>query len=252
MGLWDTAFVALPIIFVVLLFGAGFISGSSMTVPDNQKTTPMPSYMAPIFRGLGFPADWLYFPAFIYYAIIPMAGVVLILYGFLDRLMIFREPNVNVLLAIFMGLSTIPMGAFVSTVALLFGFVGVYATIIFGILMVAGIGFVGSGLLGGWRAGALQARLFSEEERKLINVEGQLKRKIQALEDEKKKIAAENLTLADKAAALDERDAEIVRLKKQQKASALSREKLRRLIKEENEKGKQLSRGGTPYYGNVE
>jgi hypothetical protein len=249
---FGNAAIAVGLIFVFLLFFWGATSKSTMVVPSDQQTVPMPEYMSPVFQIVGFPAAWLYFPAFIYYAIIPMAGVMLILYGFLDMLRIFGpgRSSVNMALAILIGLSTVPMGSFVSTISVLFGILGIYVTAVFGVLMFVGVFFIGSGLLGGWRAGALEARLFEDEERDLINAERKLQKEIS--DDEKMVKEIFNDVRAGRLTS-DAGEAEIQQLRisdlrKRQSINALKRRKaiVEKRKAEAAQKSKSLSTGKEP------
>lgn len=208
---------------------------------ETMQVTPMPGFMTPFFRALGFPEDWLWFPAFIYYGIVPLTGVWLILYGFLDQLRIFRREIINGVLAFLIAFSTIPLGLFVSMVALMFGMLGVYATIVFVILAIIGIGFMGGTLIGGWQAGALEARLFSDEERIIIDTVGKLEDRIKEEEKKADEIAKnKNIELGAKQRLIEEKDRQIRDLKGQ--IGALKEKK------KDVERRKKLSKKEPSYY----
>ncbi len=235
------------LLIIVIVFVAGITTqGEKFTPPESTQKTVMPGVLTGVLTSLGFPAEWLYMPAFLYYAIIPLAGVWLILYGFLDQLMIFKEEWINGALSFMIAFSTIPLGAFVSTVAVVFGVLGVYSTVAFVVLAVTGIWFMSSTLFGGWRAGALEGRLFNEQERAIINEKRGEQKKIKELEKqmEEWKKKAESGEVSFEAA----RKA----IKKLGTMTREQRQKIKELeIKEkELEKLKKLQKS-KPYYGNV-
>lgn len=77
-------------------------------------------------------------------------GVWMIIYGFLDRIRIFRS-SINGILALFIAFSMIPLGIFVIIVSLLFSVMGVWSVIMFVGLFFAGTYLYSKGLVGAWR-----------------------------------------------------------------------------------------------------
>ncbi len=143
---------------VAILVGAlmviGVITPVDFQVPQNFQKTKIGQPYVSLLSLIGIPNEWLYLPGLIYLVIVPLLGVMVIAYGFLDAMNIFPNVNVNLILALLIGLAIIPIGIFSRMVAFLFAFMGIYSTGAFVFLFIFGVAFVVSERMGGWGFGS--------------------------------------------------------------------------------------------------
>jgi hypothetical protein len=149
------------IILIILFFVVPFVIPeqdfkkyfpSYAEVPENFKiwpsqTSPLHEPFKNAIKLIGLPEDWAYVPAIIYLFILPFAAIYALVWAFLASIAIFPQGNVNRLLALIIALLTIPVGAFVKMVWLLFGFLGAWSVVIFATTFVLGIFYRGAGIV---------------------------------------------------------------------------------------------------------
>jgi hypothetical protein len=87
----------------------------------------------------GFPEEWMNIRDMIFYGLIPFLGIFVIVYGFLDRIRIFRKNKINGFLSFLIAFSTLPMRLFILIVATLFALMGVYSVAIFAVIFMIGV-----------------------------------------------------------------------------------------------------------------
>lgn len=114
-----------------------------------QSATDNGDFLTPELKGFfvdifGFPEEWLKMPEFMYYAIIPLLGIWMIIYGFLTAIKIFGVGRrfFYALLSFFIAFSTLPLRVFTLIVSFLFSIIGVSSVGIF-----AGLFFLGVGIM---------------------------------------------------------------------------------------------------------
>jgi len=167
MEIWQT-FPIIIVIFLGIIIGIGYLTG--VNVPNEWKQgCTFPSYVCNAFDKIGMPSGLLNSQLIIWYCILPLLGIAFVVYGFLDTIRIFNSKFINGALSVIVAAVTIPLGLFLVIVSTLFAMMGVYAVGAFVLLFFVGVGFVASGLLRGWKAGAIEQRLFDEEIRSNIN-----------------------------------------------------------------------------------
>jgi len=123
------------IILVLILIGI-FVIGYA-TVDWEQILTGRCEFdemICTVLVTVGFPGGWLNPANIIWRCIVPLVGVGLVFYGFLSKVGIFGR-GVNIALALVAALSTVPVGAFVVFVAVLYAVMGIYSVILFGALI---------------------------------------------------------------------------------------------------------------------
>jgi len=133
------------IIFLFVLIGIlVFIAVTSwMEIQDRVKAAEggpcgFPEAACNFAEAVGFPKSWLQSDAFIWYGIIPMFGMTLIIFGFLDQIKIFNRSSLNFAIAFFAAFSTIPLGGYVILVVVLFQLMGKFSIIVFGFMFFLG------------------------------------------------------------------------------------------------------------------
>ena len=99
----------------------------------------------------GFPEEWLNTKNMIFYGLIPFLGIFVIIYGFLDRIRIFRRKKLNGLLSFLIAFSTLPMRLFILIVVTLFAIMGVYSVAIFAIIFMIGVFLFSRGMIWTWK-----------------------------------------------------------------------------------------------------
>jgi hypothetical protein len=137
------------------------------------KWTEKPKYWACVafVDVLGFPSNWWnneYF-AF-YYGLVPLLGVFMIVYGFLEELRIFRRlRKINVWLAIIITLSTVPLRLYTYLTQFIFGLVGGWSVIIFAIIFAVGTWYYLVYKRGKWGSAAAVAQAESDLHKSVRN-----------------------------------------------------------------------------------
>jgi hypothetical protein len=194
----------------------------------------LPPHVCDFAARMGFPKGWLSSEKFIWYAFLPLMGVWLIIYGFLDRIKIFKG-SISAVLAFVMAFSTIPLGVFIVLVATLFSIMGTYATFMFVALFIIGTIFFFRARVKGWKAGSIEAEIFDEKIQARIREketwEKQTKDIRKEMEELTKKAKSQEIQLAEYEALMTElrerlvsaeqnlksKDTEIKYLKKEKK-----------------------------------
>jgi hypothetical protein len=153
--------------------GFGGFGGGDVT----EKPCNLPGVVCAFGSAIGFPQGWLRTDTFIWYCFIPLTGVWMIIFGFLDRIKIFKG-SINAVLSFLIAFSMIPLGIFVILVSLLFGIMGTYSTFLFVGLFFVGTILYSKGLIFGWRGqfGSYAQSLLAQEKLK-----GELDNKINTL-----------------------------------------------------------------------
>jgi hypothetical protein len=140
-------FLILFVIVIIILFILpSFVSYPQyLTIPENFKIAPLPSYASQILTMLGLPQEWMYVPAIIYLFILPFAAIYTLVWAFLQSLGIFTNvpSSVNRVLAFIIAFITIPIGWFIKLVWILFSFIGAWSVVIFAATFIVGIFFRG-------------------------------------------------------------------------------------------------------------
>jgi hypothetical protein len=137
------------IVIIVLFILPSFVSYPQyLTIPENFKIAPLPSYASQILMMLGLPQEWMYVPAIIYLFILPFAAIYTLVWAFLQSLGIFANvsSSVNRILAFIIAFLTIPFGLFVKFVWILFVFMGGWSVVIFAATFILGVFYRGAGI----------------------------------------------------------------------------------------------------------
>jgi len=98
-----------------------------------------------------FPEEWFNSKDIIFYGFIPFTAIWIIIYGFLDRIRIFRRKKLNGLLSFLIAFSTLPMRLFILIVVTLFAIMGVYSVAMFAIIFVIGVFLFSRGIVWTWK-----------------------------------------------------------------------------------------------------
>jgi len=169
--------VMLVILIISLLGVSGVFSGGGEIPTDPAECSGKCSFNSAIcgfFTTLGFPECWLQTSTFIWYAFIPVTAIWMIIFGFLDRIRIFKG-SINAVLAFLIAFSTIPLGVFVLIVSFMFGIMGIYSVGLFMGLFFVGTILYSRGLIGAWRGvyGGFEQEI-KKEEASLSNAMGEV------------------------------------------------------------------------------
>jgi hypothetical protein len=184
---WDRAamyftYVAVGIMIIIMLLGLSGVFEAKM--PGAGKKCNLPDLVCGIGTAIGFPEEWLNTKTFLWYSIIPILGIWLIIYGFLDRIRIFRSA-ISGVLAFLIAFSTVPLGIFVIIVATMFSIMGVYSVILFFGLFIIGTIMFSIGRYRGWKGIFLksydkaidsQNRLLNQVEKDILNIQRKMER----------------------------------------------------------------------------
>ena len=180
----EDVLLAVPIIVLVLIGILGSAGVFSAPLPGAGQYECNLGFFCNVGVALGFPKEWLNTQTFLWYSLIPLLGIWLIIYGFLDRIHIFGKNALNGLLSFLIAFSMVPLQVFVIIVSILFSIMGIYSVVLFVILFFMGTGFLAHGLYRGWRYYGLiekELDIYDEEYRRL-------KKQEKAYEDSMKKI----------------------------------------------------------------
>jgi len=132
-----------------MILGLSGVLYAGVAGPD--VTCDLGTIVCTVGSALGFPAKWLNSSTFLWYSFTPLMGVWLIIFGFLDRIHIFRRNSINGLLSFLIAFSTIPLGVFVIIVSILFSIMGMYSVILFVGLFFIGTYYFAKGYIRGWK-----------------------------------------------------------------------------------------------------
>jgi len=133
----------------------------------------------------GFPEEWLNTNNIIFYGIIPFAAVWIIIFGFLDRIRIFKRTSLNGFLSFLIAFSTLPMRLFILIVATVFAIMGVYSVAIFAVIFMVGVFLFSRGMIWTWK------REYGHYDMAVAGVDKQmdlLKERIRKIDDQINKI----------------------------------------------------------------
>jgi len=130
-------------LFSILLF---FINVRAQVNIDTQSITK--TVFVDYF---GFPEEWFNPKSIIFYGFIPFLAIWVIIYGFLDRIRIFRRKKLNGFLSFLIAFSTLPMRLFILIVVTLFAIMGVYSVAIFAVIFMIGVFLFSRGMIWTWK-----------------------------------------------------------------------------------------------------
>jgi len=169
--------VMLVILIISLLGVTGAYGGLSIGGPaDPNIKCNIPEAACVFGRAIGFPEGWMRTDTFIWYCFIPLAGVWMIIFGFLDKIRIFKG-SINAVLSFLIAFSMIPLGIFVILVSLLFSIMGVYSVFLFVGLFFIGTILYSRGLIGAWKGvyGGYE-KAISSQDKLITNLKGEVTR----------------------------------------------------------------------------
>jgi len=142
-------FAMVAILLIIMVFGfSGAFKGPGVADPD--KECNFPDVVCGLGQAIGIPDGWMRTDTFIWYMIIPVAGIWMIIYGFLDRIRIFKS-SISAVLAFLIAFSMIPLGIFVLIVSIIFSIMGIYSVILFFILFIVGTLLYARGAFRSWK-----------------------------------------------------------------------------------------------------
>src|SRR3989338_404468 len=130
---------ATPFIMILLILFIGFWSVvySSVTYhPGSLQKTKIPRPVYSIMLIMGFPDEWLFFPAIIYVGLIPVLILSVSIYGVLNDIVKLFNQNLNMILGFLITVTIIPMGLFTRMVSFVLStwtmlWFGIMASILF-------------------------------------------------------------------------------------------------------------------------
>jgi len=132
---WVWGVYIFMIIILVAIFVYGYLTVDWEAITGDKCTFPEMACM--ILETIGFPPAWLNSENIIWRCIIPIIAITLVFYGFMSKLGIFSR-GISIGLALVAAFSTVPAGAFVVFVAVLFATMGAYSLVMFFALFIAG------------------------------------------------------------------------------------------------------------------
>ena len=131
----------LPIVLIVLLAVPFFVQ--AQTFMPNDLWNSIKTYLNPLLVSWGWTfteaEELLKMPQILYHLLIPMIGVLTIVYGFLETLKIFDNRTINIILSIVIGLTFLYSGFFFKIVEWMFRSMGIISVFVFGLMFVGGI-----------------------------------------------------------------------------------------------------------------
>lgn len=139
---------------IVLVTVLGF-TGSIRTQPLTGECK-FSSWVCNVGKMLGVPNFFLTSNGFIFYFLMPLGAIGTIIYGFLDRIRLFRHP-VNVTLSVFIALICVPTQVLTMLAATMLALMGTYAVGAFVVVFVVGVALIVGGTIS--RVGAEYAPL---------------------------------------------------------------------------------------------
>ncbi len=138
------AWVLFGIVAVLIIVG---LTGVITPMKLEGGTCQFSDAVCGVFHALGTPDWFLSSKNFYWYFLAPIAVIGVVVYGFLDTLRLFRNRTVNILLAIFIALISIPTNVFTTFVATLMAILGTYSVSAFFIVFVVGVFFISAGTI---------------------------------------------------------------------------------------------------------
>jgi len=147
----EDVFLFAPVIFLLIIIGLGLSGVFYAGIAGPPAECDLGTIVCNVGAALGFPENWLNSKTFLWYSFIPLMGIWLIIFGFLDRIHIFRRNSINGLLSFLIAFSMVPLGVFVIVVSILFSIMGMYSVILFVGLFFIGTFYFAKGYIRGWR-----------------------------------------------------------------------------------------------------
>ncbi len=142
-------FALVGILLIIMILGFSGVFTTPVVMPEDAECN-LPVAVCGFGNAIGFPDAWLRTDTFLWYCFIPMAGVWMIVYGFLERIRIFKT-SISGVLAFLIAFSMVPLGIFVLIVSILFSFIGIYSIILFFALFIIGTLMYSRGLFRSWK-----------------------------------------------------------------------------------------------------
>jgi len=131
----------IPIFLIVLLAVPFFVQAQTFMPGDLWSS--IKTYLNPLLVSWGWtPMEaekLLKMPQILYHLLIPMIGVLTIVYGFLETLKIFDNRTINVILSIVIGITFLYSGFFFKVVEWMFRSMGIVSVLVFGLMFIGGI-----------------------------------------------------------------------------------------------------------------
>ncbi len=147
----------------------------------------------------GLPSEWTVFPEFLYYFILPLLGIMVIVYGFLNNMKIFDNDRLNIILAVIIGLAALISNIFMGFVKLIFGLLGPISVGAFGLLFLGGLGYISKKKRAEWGTKSAVLSTYHGEAEKLKkdlgmyrNMYSELMKKYARTKDDKERKRIEN------------------------------------------------------------
>jgi hypothetical protein len=142
--------ISIVLLIVLIVPTLGFYIGSvAINIAKyTEGQCKFPEGVCMFGQAIGFPQGWLAPETFIWYGIIPIMGVWLTIYGFMDKIKIFNGA-ITAGLSFLIAFSTIPLGLFVVMVVAMYQLIGIYSTIALAILFFVGVFFSVRNSIGG-------------------------------------------------------------------------------------------------------
>jgi len=113
-----------------------------------------------VFR---FPSDWVEFPKFVKYVLVPFLGIFTIVYGFLRELRIFKRTKWSIpVLTFLITFSTMPLGFFVTIVNWVFQILGTWSVLMFGFIFFIGVLYYAKVRKAEWGSAVASAQIENE------------------------------------------------------------------------------------------
>jgi hypothetical protein len=173
--------VSIILLIVLIAPTIGFYIGS--VAINIQKYTAgqckFPEGVCAFGTAIGFPEGWMAPDTFIWYGIIPIMGVWLTIYGFMDKIKIFNGA-ITAGLSFVIAFSTIPLGLFVVMVVALYQLMGIYATMGLAILFLVGVFFEVRNRIGGMSG---EHAAYSQQINTMKKNEENTKNRVKTVED---------------------------------------------------------------------
>lgn len=89
-----------------------------------------------LIEALNIPKDLSRFPALFYFVFLPFIGTFIVIYGILDKLKIFDNKRINVLLSLLFSVSLLYFGIFLIIIELIYSFSSFTIVILFALLLI--------------------------------------------------------------------------------------------------------------------
>jgi len=115
----------------------------------------------------GLPPEWMVFPELLYYFILPLTGIMVIVYGFLDTMRIFDNEKINIILSVIIAFTALISTIFVGFVKLVFGLLGPISVGAFALLFLAGLGYISKRKRGEWGTKSAVMSTYHDEAERL-------------------------------------------------------------------------------------